>query len=85
MVTRTLGILATLVSCVQMVPQLYKTYTTREVEDVSLYSLVLICIANILWALHGYAIADSPLVIAGALTAVINGTLLFLYFKYSKR
>ena len=85
MVTRTLGILATVVSCVQMVPQLYKTYTTREVEDISLYSLVLICIANILWGLHGYVISDSPLVIAGGLTAAINATLLFLYFKYSKR
>jgi len=84
MVTRALGILATVVSCIQMVPQLYKTYTTQRVEDISLYSLVLICIANILWAMHGYIIGDSPLVIAGGLTAAINGTLLFLYFKYSK-
>jgi uncharacterized protein with PQ loop repeat len=85
MVTRTLGILATVVSCVQMVPQLYKTYTTQRVEDISLYSLVLICIANIFWGLHGYIIGDAPLIVAGALTAAINGTLLFLYFKYSKR
>ena len=82
MVTRTLGVLATLISCIQMIPQLYKTYTTRSVTDLSLYSLVLIFLTNILWALHGYFIADLSLLIAGFLTATINATLIVLYFKY---
>jgi uncharacterized protein with PQ loop repeat len=82
MVTRTLGALATVTSCIQMVPQLYKTYTTRSVTDLSLYSLLLILLTNIFWALHGYFIADPSLLTAGFLTAAINATLILLYFKY---
>ena len=82
MVTRTLGALATVTSCIQMVPQLYKTYTTRSVADLSLYSLLLIFATNVLWALHGYFIADPSLFVAGFLTATVNGALILLYFKY---
>ena len=82
MVTRTLGALATMTSCIQMVPQLYKTYTTRSVTDLSLYSLLLIFTTNVLWALHGYFIADSSLLVAGLLTATVNAALILLYFKY---
>jgi uncharacterized protein with PQ loop repeat len=82
MVTRTLGALATVTSCIQMVPQLYKTYTTRSVTDLSLYSLLLIFVTNVLWALHGYFIVDVSLFVAGLLTATINAALILLYFKY---
>jgi uncharacterized protein with PQ loop repeat len=82
MVTRTLGALATVTSCIQMVPQLYKTYTTRSVTDLSLYSLLLIFVTNVLWALHGYFIVDVSLLVAGLLTAAINAALILLYFKY---
>jgi len=82
MVTRTLGALATMTSCIQMVPQLYKTYTTRSVTDLSLYSLLLIFTTNVLWAFHGYFIADLSLLVAGFLTATINAALILLYFKY---
>jgi uncharacterized protein with PQ loop repeat len=82
MVTRTLGALATVTSCIQMVPQLYKTYTTQSVTDLSLYSLILILFTNIFWALHGYFIADPSLLIAGFLTATVNASLILLYFKY---
>ena len=82
MVTRTLGALATIVSCIQMIPQLYKTYTTKSVTDLSLYSIVLIFLTNVLWGLHGYFISDTSLLIAGILTAAINANLIVLYFKY---
>jgi len=82
MVTRSLGALAIVVSCIQMLPQLYKTYTTKSVKDLSLYSIFLIFLTNVLWSLHGYFISDASLLIAGILTAAINAALILLYFKY---
>ena len=45
--------LAPTVNCIQLFPQLYKTYITRSVKDLSLYSLLLILMTNILGCYMG--------------------------------
>lgn len=55
---------ATIVNSIQTIPQLYKTYTTKNVKDLSFYSL-LISTTNFLW-LHGYFI-DASLILANAI------------------
>ena len=76
--------LAPIVNCVQLFPQLYKTYTTKSVKDLSFYSLLLILITNTLWLLHGYFIFDYSLIVAGLISMTINITLLVLYLRYRK-
>ena len=74
--------LAPIVNCIQLFPQLYKTYITKRVHDLSLYSLLLILTSNLLWLLHGYFIFDISLIVAGIVSMVINIALLSLYFLY---
>ena len=76
------AILATFFSCIQLLPQLYKTYTTKRVSDLSFYSILLLLITNLLWLLRGYYILDYPLIITGVFTMIINITLLTLYLIY---
>ena len=76
--------LAPIVNSIQLFPQLYKTYITKSVRDLSVYSLMLILITNLLWLLHGYFIADISLIVAGLVTMIINVALLILYFLYRK-
>jgi len=76
--------LAPIVNCVQLIPQLYKTYRTKSVKDLSFYSLLLLLITIILWLLHGYFINDNSLVVAGLITLVLNVSLIRLYFLYRK-
>jgi len=76
--------LAPIVNCVQSFPQLYKTYITKSVKDLSLYSLLLIVMSNILWLLHGYFILDVSIIVASAISMIINIALLTLYFFYRK-
>ena len=71
-------------NCIQLFPQLHKTYITKSVEDLSLYSLIIILITNILWLLHGYFIFDKSLIIAGIISLIINLLLLTLFFIYKK-
>ena len=54
--------LAPILNCIQIVPQLYKTFESKSVRDLSIYSLLLILFTNILWTLHGYFIMDHLLV-----------------------
>ena len=74
--------LAPIVNCIQLFPQLYKTYITKSVEDLSLYSLLLILITNLFWLLHGYFIRDNSLIVAGIISMTVNITLLALFFLY---
>ena len=76
--------LVPIVNCIQLFPQLYKTYITRSVKDLSLYSLLLIITTNILWLLHGYFINDDSLIVSSIISMIINITLLGLYFFYRK-
>jgi MtN3 and saliva related transmembrane protein len=75
--------LAPIINCIQLLPQLYKTYVTKSVKDLSLYSLLLIISTNLLWLLHGYFIIDTSLIIAGIVSIIINIALLSLYFLYT--
>lgn len=76
--------LAPIVNCIQLFPQLYKTYTTKNVRDLSFYSLLLILTTNFLWFSHGYFISDTSLIVAGLISMCVNIALLRLYFLYRK-
>jgi MtN3 and saliva related transmembrane protein len=76
--------LAPIVNSIQLFPQLYKIYITKSVKDLSLYSLSLILLTNLLWLLHGYFIIDISLIVAGVVSMIINVALLTLYFLYRK-
>ena len=75
---------AVVVNCIQLFPQLYKTYMTKSVKDTSLYSLILISTTNLLWLLHGYFIGDISLIVAGIVSMIVNLALLTLHFLYRK-
>ena len=76
--------LAPIINCVQLIPQLYKTYTTKSVKDLSYYSLILILTTNVLWLTHGYFILDVSLIVGGVVSMTINITLLVFFLLYKK-
>jgi MtN3 and saliva related transmembrane protein len=77
--------IAPILNCIQCVPQLYKTYATKSVKELSMHSLMLILATNLLWLTHGYFIMDLSLIVAGIISMIINTALLVLYFCYRKR
>lgn len=79
------AILAPIINTIQLFPQLYKTYTTKSVKDLSIYSLALIVITNLLWLLHGYFINDDSLIVSGIVSLLINIALLTLCVLYGAR
>lgn len=76
--------LAIIINCVQLVPQLYKTYVTKSAKDLSIYSLILILATNLLWLLHGYFIMDTSLLVASSIAFAINNSL-FILVLYERR
>jgi uncharacterized protein with PQ loop repeat len=84
MISFIVATLAPIVNSIKLFPQLYKTYITKSVKDLSLYSLFLILITNLFWLLHGYFIFDFSLIVSGLVSIIINVLLLILYFVYRK-
>lgn len=79
------AVLATIVKCIQHLPQLYKTFTTKSVKDLSLYSLLLTLFSSSLWLLHGHFVFDYPLIISGTFNTTVNMFIVILYFLYRKK
>jgi len=79
------AILAPLVNSIQLFPQLYKTYKTKNVKGLSFYFLILFLISNFLWILHGYFIFDYSIIVAGIVSMIVNIALLKLYFLYKNK
>ena len=84
MIPLIISILAPIANCIQMIPQLIKTYNTKKVNDLSFYSLMLILITNILWFTHGYFIMDMSLLAAGFISITINFILFIILFHSGK-
>lgn len=76
--------LAPIINSIQIFPQLYKSYITKSVKDLSLYSLLLVLLNNMLWLIHGYFIVDTPLIVSGMISMVLNASLVILYLIYRK-
>lgn len=82
MIPQGVAILAPLVNCIQMIPQVYKTYQTKRVKDLSLYTILLFLTTNLLWLLHGYFIMDLSLIVSGIVSMSLNSVLLTMYWMY---
>jgi MtN3 and saliva related transmembrane protein len=79
-----IAILAPSLNAIQILPQLVKTWNTKSVSNLSLYTIFLMITTNILWLLHGININDNTLTISGGLALVINFMLLMLFLSYQK-
>jgi MtN3 and saliva related transmembrane protein len=78
-----IAMIVPITTSVQLLPQLYKSYKTKSVKDLSIYTLLFVLLNNILWLIHGYFIFDYSLIVSGILNSIITIILLVLYDKYN--
>ena len=79
-----LGIVAAVLVTSSFVPQIRKGLTTRSMEDVSVYLVVLLICGFILWTAYGFFRGDLIIIGANIVNTALNFVLLALKFKYSK-
>jgi len=84
MIESIVATLAQFFSCIQLVPQIYQLYITKNVEGISFYYLVLLLINGFLWLLHGYFIADIALINSSLVSFTATILLFVMYINYDK-
>lgn len=78
------SILAPVLTFSQLIPQLYKTYKTKRVKDLSIHTILIIFLSNVLWFIHGIHIQDITLIFSGIVSSIISFLMLVLYFIHNK-
>ena len=78
------GFSAALLTTIAFLPQLYKTWTTKSAEDVSLIMLILFITGLICWIIYGLKINSIPILVANVITFIFNFSILILKITYSK-
>lgn len=84
MLTTVFGYLATATGTCLMLPQLYKTFKTKSVKDVSWGMLIIYFFNSVFWLVYGLLLAATPLILTNSIALVISIAQIILQIKYSK-
>ena len=76
---QSISVLAPMVGTIQSVPQLLHTLREDKFDGLSIHSLFLMILVNVLWFLHGYYIWDYSLMISSSLIFIINITIVAIF------
>ena len=73
--TEIIGYIAAVLGTVAWVPQVWKTWTSRETKDLSLWANLLMLTNLSLWLTYGILLAATPLIIANFIGILLVGSI----------
>ena len=76
-----IGYLGSLLSCITFIPQVYLSWKSHSVGDLSLLMVLIVNFSCIVWLIYAYLIKSRPVLIAN--TIVLALSLMLLYFKFT--
>lgn len=79
-----IGIFAVVFSGMRLLPQIYKSFKTKKVRDVSLVWEIIGFVSSGLWLAYGYLREDNILTIGAGVLVISYGVLIFQKFFYGK-
>ena len=79
-----LGLVATGFTTSSFVPQVMRTWRTRDVSGISLPTYLIITIGLALWLIYGVLRNDLPLTVANAVMVVLTGAITIMKIRFDK-
>ena len=79
------GYVATSLNVVMMIPQVMRTWKTKQTRDLSSATLLIFLTASILWTIYGIEKNAIPVIIANVVVGSMNLILIIIKLKYSDR
>ena len=77
------GWIASSITLIYKLPQIYKLYKRKKSEDISFFSLLIQSIGYIFYIMHGITIEDFPIIVMGSGALFQSIILIILYLLYS--
>jgi len=73
-----IGYAAAFLTTISFVPQVYKSWRTRDLSGISLPMYALFTLGVAFWLIYGMLILSMPVIIANAITLVLSAIVLIL-------
>jgi len=83
--TEIIGLIAAVLTTAAFLPQVYKTWKTKDVSSLSFPMLVLFFIGIILWFIYGVLLQSLSMILANSVTIVSAFLLVYFKIKYHKK
>ena len=80
-----IGLIAAILTTAAYVPQVIKTWKTKDVESLSLSMYVVMFTGVAMWFTYGIFLNSLAIVLANIVTGVLTFTLIFLKIKYREK
>lgn len=79
-----IGFVAAILTTAAFLPQVYKTWNTKDVSGLSLPMLFIFFIGIVLWLVYGILKESPSMIFANSITAISAFLLLYFKIKYKK-
>lgn len=79
-----IGYAAAFFGTILMLPQTYKSYKTKRVDDISMSMLVVYIINCTLWETYGWFIHSNPIIVCNFIALIIGTVQIVIKVRYSK-
>ena len=78
---QTFGWIASILTTLIFIPQIYKALKTRQTNDISMLMVVLAVLGNAAWLTHASLTGNTPLIVCASLIIIMS--LFLIVFKYN--
>ena len=83
--TEILGLTAGVFTTAAVVPQIWKAWKTKDVDDVSPGMFFVLITGLALWVVYGFFKSDIPIIATNGVAFFLNTFMLYLIFRYRER
>ena len=80
-----IGYIAGILTLINMLPQVMKSYKTKSVEDVSFLMVLSFTLSMLLWVIYAIFINSWPIIITNSIAFVISVMQIGLMARYKKK
>lgn len=75
-----IGYFGSFLTAITFIPQVYKSWQTKSVGDLSSWMVAIVITSAIVWLIYAFAISSGPVIVANSVVLLL--TLVLLYFKF---
>ncbi len=80
-----IGYFGSFLTSITFIPQVYKTWKTRSVGDLSLTMMLIVVTSCIVWLVYAFALMLWPVIIANSIIGILSLMLIYFKFAYQKK
>lgn len=80
-----IGYIGSFLTSLTFVPQVYKSWRTKSVGDVSVWMILIVISSSAIWLLYGFGIHSGPVISANIVVFSLSWLLLYFKLTFKKK